>query len=142
MPFSGTTRDWLVWKGVALALVFVVLILSRPESASAHANLADADPAPNSVLETAPSKVTIWFTEPLEPSFSTIEVLNSEGSRVDIDDSAVDPNDPTVMQVSSGRTTCRTARTRSPGEPSPPSTDTRFAARSSTRSASRSRHSR
>ncbi|MDE2821890.1 MAG: copper resistance protein CopC [Chloroflexota bacterium] len=100
MPFSGTTRDWLVWKGVALALVFVVLILSRPESASAHANLADADPAPNSVLDSAPSKVTIWFTEPLEPSFSAIEVLNSEGGRVDNDDSAVDPSDPTVMQVS------------------------------------------
>ena len=44
--------------------------------------------------------ITIWFTEPLEPSFSSIEVLDSEGSRVDNDDSAVDPNDPTVMQVS------------------------------------------
>ena len=97
MPFSGTTRDWLIWKGVALAFVFAVLILSRPDTASAHANLADADPAPNSVLETGPSKITIWFTEPLEPSFSAIEVLDSQGSRVDNDDSAVDPNDPTVM---------------------------------------------
>ena len=73
--------------------------MSRPDSASAHANLADADPAPNSVLETPPSRITIWFTEPLEPSFSTIEVLDSQGSRVDNDDSAVDPRDPTVMNV-------------------------------------------
>ena len=99
MPFSGTTRDWLIWKGVALAFVFAVLILSRPESASAHANLADADPAPNSVLDSAPSKITIRFTEPLEPSFSAIEVLDSQGSRVDNDDSAVDPANPTVMYV-------------------------------------------
>ena len=99
MPFSGTTRDWFIWKGVALAFVFAVLILSRPESASAHANLADADPAPNSVLDSAPSKITIRFTEPLEPSFSAIEVLDSQGSRVDNDDSAVDPANPTVMQV-------------------------------------------
>ena len=99
MPFSATTRDWHVWKGVALVLVFAVLVLCLPDSASAHANLADADPAPNSVLETAPSNITIWFTEPLEPSFSSIEVLDSRGSRVDNDDSAVNPSDPTVMQV-------------------------------------------
>ncbi len=73
--------------------------MSRPDSASAHANLADAEPAPNSVLDTPPSKITIRFTEPLEPSFSAIEVLDSQGSRVDNDDSAVDPRDPTVMYV-------------------------------------------
>ena len=99
MPFSATTRDWLAWKGVVLALVFAALILSGSNTAFAHANLADADPAPNSVLDTSPSKITIWFTEPLEPSFSSIEVLDSEGSRVDNDDSAVDPANPTVMYV-------------------------------------------
>lgn len=76
-----------------------MLVLFRPDSASAHANLADADPAPNSVLDTPPSRITIWFTEPLEPSFSTIEVLDSQGSRVDNDDSAVDSRDSTVMYV-------------------------------------------
>ena len=76
-----------------------MLIVFRPDLASAHANLADADPAPNSVLESPPSRITIWFTEPLEPSFSTIEVLDSQGTRVDNDDSAVDPRDPTVMYV-------------------------------------------
>ena len=99
MPFPGTTRRSLVWKGATLLVVFAALVLSRPESASAHANLADADPAPNSVLDTAPSKITIWFTEPLELSFSAIEVLDSEGSRVDNDDSAVDPANPTVLYV-------------------------------------------
>ena len=99
MSLPDTTRNSLAWKGVALALVFAALVLSRPDSASAHANLADADPAPNSVLNTPPSRITIWFTEPLEPSFSAIEVLDSRGSRLDNDDSAVDPRDPTVMYV-------------------------------------------
>lgn len=71
----------------------------RPDSAHAHANLANADPAPNSVLEVSPSRVTIWFTEPLEPSLSTIQVLDSGGRRVDNGDSMLDPNDPTVMYV-------------------------------------------
>ena len=99
MSSSNTSRGSLAWKGVALALVIAALVLSRPDLASAHANLADADPAPNSVLEAPPSRITVWFTEPLEPSFSTIEVLDSQGTRVDNDDSAVDPRDPTVMYV-------------------------------------------
>ncbi|MYD51603.1 MAG: c-type cytochrome [Dehalococcoidia bacterium] len=99
MSFPRTTRGALAWKGAVLALALVAVILSQPESASAHANLADADPAPNSVLDTAPSRITIWFTEPLEPSFSSIEVLDSEGSRVDNDDSEVDTSNLTVMYV-------------------------------------------
>ena len=68
----------------------------------AHANLASADPAPDSVLEQAPDRVLIRFTEPLEPSFSEIRVLDSSGARVDNGDSAVDPINPVVMSVSLG----------------------------------------
>ncbi len=99
MPLPCITRGSLPWKGAVLALLVAVLVLSLPDSASAHANLADAEPAPNSVLESLPAKITIWFTEPLEPSFSAIEVLDSQGRRVDNDDSAVDPANPTVMSV-------------------------------------------
>ncbi len=65
----------------------------------AHANLADARPAPNSVLETAPEAVIAWFTEPIEAGLSEIRVLDSSGARVDRGDTAVDPNDPTAMSV-------------------------------------------
>ena len=99
MSSPGIPKDARGWSVVALVLAVAVLIVFRPDLASAHANLADADPAPNSVLESPPSRITIWFTEPLEPSFSTIEVLDSQGTRVDNDDSAVDPRDPTVMYV-------------------------------------------
>jgi copper transport protein len=66
----------------------------------AHANLDSADPAPDSVLEEAPTRVVISFTEPLEPSFSEIRVLDSSGARVDNGDSTVDANNPVVMSVS------------------------------------------
>ena len=36
-----------------------------PPGVSAHANLASAEPAPNSELATAPDRVIIWFTEPI-----------------------------------------------------------------------------
>ena len=67
--------------------------------AMAHANLADARPAPNSVLETAPETVIAWFTEPIEAGLSEIRVLDSSGARVDLGDTTVDPNDPTAIFV-------------------------------------------
>ena len=68
----------------------------------AHANVDRADPAPGSVLDEAPDRVVIRFTEPLEPSFSEIRVLDSSGARVDNGDSVVDPINPVVMSVSLG----------------------------------------
>ena len=84
---------------IVLLLVAFVLI---PGHASAHANLAESDPAANSVLETPPSEVTIRFTEPLEAALSEIRVLDSRGKQVDLGDSALDSGDPTVMSVSLG----------------------------------------
>ena len=86
-----------------LVLVWVALSLLLPDdTAFAHANLARASPAPNSVLDEAPSRVAIWFTEPVEPSLSEIQVLDPQGSRVDDGDSLVDANDPLAMSVGLG----------------------------------------
>ncbi len=68
--------------------------------AEAHANLVESSPQANSRLPTAPNKVTLWFTETLEPQFSNIEVIDSEGERVDMEDSQVSDNDATAMSVS------------------------------------------
>lgn len=84
----------------ALVLVWAALALVLPvDTALAHANLERASPAPNSVLEEAPGRVAIWFTEPIEPSLSEIQVLDAQGSRVDDGDSLVDTNDPSAMSV-------------------------------------------
>ena len=93
----------LVWRPAALWLTLLVLLMLlalASESAEAHANLVESDPAVNSVLPESPDGVTIRFTEPLEPALSEIRVLNSQGRRVDSDDSKVDPNDPHLMSVS------------------------------------------
>jgi len=58
-----------------------------------------AAPEPNAVLERAPALVEIYFTEALEPSFSSIQVLNSAGNDVDNADSRVDAADPTRVVV-------------------------------------------
>jgi methionine-rich copper-binding protein CopC len=50
--------------------------------AFAHAHLVAANPAVGGTIP-APSEVAISFTEALEPRFSSIEVTNSAGVRVD-----------------------------------------------------------
>ena len=83
-------------------LVALVLWMSFPANAAAHANLASSDPAANSELETAPGRVIIWFTEPIEPALSEIRVLDASAKQVDEGDSAVDDLNPLAMSVGLG----------------------------------------
>lgn len=68
-------------------------------SASAHGDLLKAEPAPYSILAQPPSRVTVWFTEPVEPRFSQIQVIDERGNRVDNRDKLVEPADSTVLAV-------------------------------------------
>lgn len=79
------------------SLLFLVVSSSGP--VDAHANQINSSPAPKSELEISPDRVIIWFSEPIEESFSTITVLNSAAERVDLDDSARDPSEASAMSV-------------------------------------------
>jgi copper resistance protein C len=41
-----------------------------------------------------------WFTQQLEPAFTTAAVTDKSGNRVDQGDARVDPKDPTELRVS------------------------------------------
>ncbi len=85
----------LLGAGLAAALAAAPAVL-------AHANLASAEPAPNSVLNEAPARVVVRFTEPVEPVLSKIRVLDSGGGRVDDGESIPDPDDPAGLSVGLG----------------------------------------
>ncbi len=63
------------------ALAFVMIGL--PAAASAHAFLQSSVPAVGGTVRTAPAEVRIDFTEGVEPAFTTMEVANAQGQRVD-----------------------------------------------------------
>ena len=65
--------------------------------ASAHANQLRALPAPDDELDVAPERVIIWFTEPIEPRFSAISVLNSAGAEMTAGDTVFDATEPQAM---------------------------------------------
>ena len=80
---------------------FVALVLAvLPPAAFAHAFLERAEPRVGSKVERAPDRITLRFSEALEPAFSTVEVLDAAGRRVDRDDRKADPADAAVMRVS------------------------------------------
>jgi methionine-rich copper-binding protein CopC len=65
-----------------LLLALVPLLLSGA-AAHAHAYLDHASPRVGSTVRTAPSQVTLWFSQKLEASFSSAQVTNASGGRVD-----------------------------------------------------------
>ena len=68
-------------------------------TAQAHAFLDHASPAVGSAVVTAPAVVTLWFTQDLEPAFSTLSVTNQAGQRVDLGNQRVPPGQPAELQI-------------------------------------------
>lgn len=84
---------------ISISLLVLFTHLLQVEVVLAHANLVRAEPGPSSVLAQPPGRVSLWFTEPIEPGFSEVQVLDAQGSRVDSRDSVVSRTDPTAISV-------------------------------------------
>src|SRR6266700_4151405 len=87
-------------SGLLVAVVLAPSVASPfPPASEAHAILLRSDPAKDAVLPVAPSQVRMWFSEALNPAFSTAVVVNGANTRVDIGDAQVSSSDPTEMDV-------------------------------------------
>jgi methionine-rich copper-binding protein CopC len=53
-------------------------------AAEAHAFLDHAEPRVGSTVSTAPRALSLSFTQKLEPAFSSVEVSDANGTRVDL----------------------------------------------------------
>jgi methionine-rich copper-binding protein CopC len=67
----------------SLAGIIPLLLLLATNDATAHGFLDRAEPRVGNTVAAAPREVTLWFTQKLEPAFSTISVTNPAGQRVD-----------------------------------------------------------
>lgn len=81
-----------------LALFSLLMVAVTP--VWAHAELLSSLPTANAVLDSPPTQVELFFSETLEPAFSSIRVLDAAGAQVDSGDSKVDLTDPTHLLVS------------------------------------------
>ena len=65
----------------------------------AHAFLDHASPAVGGAVAASPPAVTLWFTQELEPAFSSLTVTNQAGQRVDLGNVQVPQGAPAELQV-------------------------------------------
>ncbi|TCW81924.1 copper resistance protein CopC [Burkholderia sp. SRS-46] len=77
----------------------VVLAATVSTAAFAHARPANTDPAANAALGATPAAVAIDFTEPLEPAFSSIVVVDGSGKTVSDGKASVDAANRKRMTV-------------------------------------------
>src|SRR2546428_1804262 len=95
----------------SLVGIIPLLLLLATGEAAAHAFLDHAEPRVGNKVATPPREVTLWFTQKLEPAFSTITVTNAAGQRVDTGKTRVSGNQMSVSLRPGGagtyRVTCR-----------------------------------
>ena len=89
-------RPWLALG----ALILLVLGGAWPHVAAAHAVLLRSDPPTARTLDEAPREVRLLFSEPIDASFSRVQVFDAGGASVDRGDSHVDPLDERTLAVS------------------------------------------
>ena len=83
---------------IVMLVLLSTLLLGAPQ-ANAHAALVRGSPAANSRVHVSPAQVTLWFSDRLEPAYSTIEVRDHAGNRADQGSGQVNEQDPTVLRV-------------------------------------------
>ena len=86
-------------RRVTMTLAFGAAALVAAAGAQAHAFLDHASPAVGGSVTTAPSVVTLWFTQDLEPAFSSATVTNEAGQRVDLGNTRIPPGSPAELEI-------------------------------------------
>jgi len=87
-------------KSVCRILSLCLLLILSTARMSAHAFLDHSDPPVGGKVHSAPAAVRIWFTEAIEPAFSSIQVFDATGKQVDKKDMHSDRSNRSVLQVS------------------------------------------
>ena len=68
---------------IHIGILSLLLLAPGSETSAAHAFLDHANPLVGSAVGSAPHDVSLWFTQDLEPAFSSVQVTDANGARVD-----------------------------------------------------------
>lgn len=87
-------------KKILFPTLACAFLLAMEHAANAHAFLDRADPKVGGEIAKAPEKLKLWFTQNVEPAFSSVEVRDTNGKEVDKKDARVDDKDRNLIVVS------------------------------------------
>ena len=78
--------------------VAAAVMVSAALPAMAHSKPKTMTPEANSTVA-APAQVSVFFTEGLEPKFSSLQLMDAQGAVVSKDKSVIDPKDAKHMTL-------------------------------------------
>jgi methionine-rich copper-binding protein CopC len=92
----------LTMKRSSLIAIIPLLLWLVPSAVGAHAMLDHAEPRVGNKLATPPHQLTLWFTQKLEPAFSSVTVTDAKGERIDSGKPRVSGNQMSVSLRAGG----------------------------------------
>jgi len=78
-------------------LTGAAVLLVGEHRGSAHAVLVRSDPPRHAVLTQPPAQILLWFSERIEPDYSTISVFDADGRMVPTSRAAVSAADTKTL---------------------------------------------
>ena len=84
------------------SLALLLLASLTTGQASAHAFLDHAEPRVGNKVGNPPKEVTLWFTQKLEPAFSSVTVTGPSGQRIEAGKAHVSGNQVSVSVKGGG----------------------------------------
>ncbi len=82
---------------IASLLLLAIPLFAASQPAQAHGYILRSIPQDQAVVSRSPSRIQIWFSENLEPRFSTLSLTNDKGEDIPLQDSGVVPNSPAQL---------------------------------------------
>ncbi|MDW7613897.1 copper resistance protein CopC [Peribacillus simplex] len=86
-------------KNYLWLVVSLFSLLLYPVMASGHATVISSNPSPNEVMDTLPEKISIQFSENIQPAFHSLEVFSQDGNKIQIQDSAISEQSEKVLEA-------------------------------------------
>ncbi|MDE1770844.1 MAG: copper resistance protein CopC, partial [Thaumarchaeota archaeon] len=83
---------------IILVISSVIIIPSIPNS-YAHAFVTKSDPAPSQSLSSPPTKVDVYFSDPVDIRYREVKVLDSNGKQIQKNDQHYINGDQSTISV-------------------------------------------
>src|SRR5688572_5302806 len=82
IPHRRNGSSWSERRAFAVILLLLICLIALVPSTQAHGYIVRSIPEDREALERAPIRVQYWFSEDLEPEFSSITVRDQSGNVV------------------------------------------------------------
>lgn len=80
-----------------IALLLLLILAFAPTAGHAHQRLVRSEPARETALDAAPREIRFFFVEPIELTFTSVELLGPEGTNVPLGELRLHPDSANVL---------------------------------------------